>query len=161
MPTNFKRKAYAQLREWKDKLADKYALLIEGARRVGKTHLVQEFVGKEYESSIFIDFSRKGRLVQESKKAFTEEDDIKGTLERLQTIHRVSLIPGRSCVVFDEVQRFPIAREAIKQLMEYGKYHYIETGSLLGIHENVKDIVIPSEAIDDAQGVWTANGRLR
>ena len=98
MPTNFKRKAYAQLREWKDKLADKYALLIEGARRVGKTHLVQEFVGKEYESSIFIDFSRKGRLVQESKKAFTEEDDIKGTLERLQTIHRVSLIPGRSCV---------------------------------------------------------------
>ena len=133
------------MKEWKEKLADKYALLIEGARRVGKTHLVQEFVQKEYESSIFIDFSRKGRLVKESKKAFTEENDIEGTLERLQTLHRVSLIPGRSCVVFDEVQRFPIAREAIKQLMEYGKYHYIETGSLLGIHENVKDIVIPSE----------------
>ena len=152
------------MKEWKEKLADKYALLIEGARRVGKTHLVQEFVQKEYESSIFIDFSRKGRLVKESKKAFTEENDIEGTLERLQTLHRVSLIPGRSCVVFDEVQRFPIAREAIKQLMEYGKYHYIETGSLLGIHENVKDIVIPSEEhkmkmfpLDFEEFLW-ANG---
>ena len=145
MDINFKRKAYSQMKEWKEKLADKYALLIEGARRVGKTHLVQEFVQKEYESAIFIDFSQKGRLVRESKKAFTEENDIEGTLERLQTLHRVSLISGRSCVVFDEVQRFPVAREAIKQLMKYGKYHYIETGSLLGIHENVKDIVIPSE----------------
>ena len=145
MQNIFKRKAYSQILEWKNKLADRYALLIEGARRVGKTHLVLEFVRNEYESYIFIDFSRKGRIVEESKKAFTEEADIRGTLERLQTIHRVSLTPGRSCVVFDEVQRFPTAREAIKQLMEYGKYHYIETGSLLGIHENVKDIVIPSE----------------
>ena len=141
----FKRKAYSQMLDWKANLADRYALLIEGARRVGKTHLVREFVSKEYESFIFIDFSHKGSLVEDSKKAFTEERDIRGTLERLQTIHRVSLIPGRSCVVFDEVQRFPVAREAIKQLMEYGKYHYIETGSLLGIRENVKDIVIPSE----------------
>jgi len=145
MQKDFRRKAYAQMLDWKNTLANKYALLIEGARRVGKTHLVETFVSKEYESFIFIDFSRKGKLVQESKKAFTEENDIRGTLERLQTIHRVSLTPGKSCVVFDEVQRFPIAREAIKQLMEYGKYHYIETGSLLGIHENVKDIVIPSE----------------
>ena len=145
MQKDFRRKAYAQMLDWKNTLANKYALLIEGARRVGKTHLVETFVSKEYKSFIFIDFSRKGKLVQESKKAFTEEDDIRGTLERLQTIHRVSLTPGKSCIVFDEVQRFPIAREAIKQLMEYGKYHYIETGSLLGIHENVKDIVIPSE----------------
>ena len=145
MKNSFKRKLYDQMLDWKNKLADRYALLIEGARRVGKTHLVREFVQNEYETSIFIDFSRKGRLVQESKKAFTEENDIEGTLERLQTIHHVSLIPGKSCVVFDEVQRYPVAREAIKQLMEYGKYHYIETGSLLGIHENVKDIVIPSE----------------
>ncbi len=145
MEIELKRKAYDQMLEWKNTLADKYALLIEGARRVGKTHLVKEFVEKEYDFFIFIDFSHKGKLVQESKKAFTEENDIKGTLERLQTIHRISLKPGRSCVVFDEVQRFPAAREAIKQLVEYGKYHYIETGSLLGIHENVKDIVIPSE----------------
>ncbi len=145
MQLTFKRKAYGQMLEWKKNLAGKYALLIEGARRVGKTHLSREFVEKEYDSFIFIDFSHKGKLTQESKKAFTEESDIRGTLERLQTIHRVSLRPGRSCVVFDEVQRFPTAREAIKQLVEYGKYHYIETGSLLGIHENVKDIVIPSE----------------
>lgn len=141
----FKRKAYAQMLEWKNALADKYALLIEGARRVGKTHLVREFVEKEYESFIFIDFSHKDRIVQSSKSAFTDENDIKGTLERLQTIHNISLVPGKSCIVFDEVQRFPIAREAIKQLVAYGKYHYIETGSLLGIQENVKDIVIPSE----------------
>ena len=142
---NFRRKAYLEMLHWKNNLSDKFALLIEGARRVGKTHLVTEFVGKEYESFIFIDFSHKDKIVRDSMRAFTEESDIKGVLERLQTIHRVSLVPGRSCVVFDEVQRFPIAREAIKQLMEYGKYHYIETGSLLGIHENVKDIVIPSE----------------
>ena len=145
MSLNFRRKAYSQMLDWKDRLAGKYALLIEGARRVGKTHLVREFVEREYESFIFIDFSGKDSLVRESKKAFTDERDIKGTLERLQTIHRVSLVPGRSCVVFDEVQRFPAAREAIKHLVAFGKYHYIETGSLLGIRENVKDIVVPSE----------------
>ncbi len=145
MPFDFKRKAYSQMLEWKRHLAGKYALLIEGARRVGKTHLVQSFIAREYESSILIDFSRKDAVVRESKKAFTEERDVNGTLERLQTIHRVSLVPGRSCIVFDEVQRFPPAREAIKHLVANGKYHYIETGSLLGIRENVKDIVIPSE----------------
>lgn len=145
MPLDFRRKAYAQMLDWKNNLAGKYALLVEGARRVGKTHLVRKFVEREYESCIFIDFSGKDRLVRESKKAFTEERDVKGTLERLQTLHRVSLVPGRSCVVFDEVQRFPAAREAIKHLVEYGKFHYIETGSLLGIRENVQDIVVPSE----------------
>ena len=145
MPFDFRRKAYSGMLEWKEKLAGKYALLVEGARRVGKTHLVRSFVEKEYESFIFIDFSHKDAIVRESRKAFTEERDIEGTLERLQTIHRTSLIPGRSCIVFDEVQRFPVAREAIKQLVAYGKYHFIETGSLLGIRENVKDIVVPSE----------------
>ncbi len=145
MPFDFKRKAYSGMLEWKNKLAGKYALLVEGARRVGKTHLVKSFVEKEYESFIFIDFSHKDAIVRESKKAFTEERDIEGTLERLQTIHRISLIPGRSCIVFDEVQRFPVAREAIKQLVAYGKYHFIETGSLRGIRENGKDIVFPSE----------------
>lgn len=161
---SFRRKAYSQMLDWKNNLADKYALLIEGARRVGKTHLVTEFVSKEYDSFIFIDFSHKDRVVRDSKRAFTEESDINGVLERLQTIHRVSLIPGRSCVVFDEVQRFPVAREAIKQLMKHGKYHYIETGSLLGIHENVKDIVIPSEEhkmkmhpLDFEEFLWALN----
>ena len=121
MELDFKRKAYSQMLEWKRSLAGRYALLVEGARRVGKTHLVREFAAREYESCLFVDFSGQSRLVRESKKAFTEERDIEGTLERLQTIHRTSLIPGRSCIVFDEVQRFPVAREAIKQLVAYGK----------------------------------------
>lgn len=140
-----RRKAYSEMLSWKRDLADRYALLIEGARRVGKTHLIERFVRSEYESYIFIDFSHKDKLTRESKKAFTEATDIIGTLERLQTIHRVSLVPGKSCIVFDEVQQFPVAREAVKQLVSYGKYHYIESGSLVGIKENVKDIVIPSE----------------
>ena len=145
MNLEFRRKAYDQMLEWKHSMSNHYALLIEGARRVGKTHLIQKFIEREYESSIFIDFSQKGKLVRDSKKAFTDESDIRGTLERLQTLHHVSLKEGKSCIVFDEVQRFPTAREAIKQLVAYGKYHYIESGSLLGIKENVKDIVIPSE----------------
>ena len=145
MNLEFRRKAYDQMLEWKHSMSSRYALLIEGARRVGKTHLIQKFIEQEYESYIFIDFSQKGTLVRDSKKAFTEETDIRGTLERLQTLYHVSLQEGKSCIVFDEVQRFPTAREAIKQLVAYGKYHYIESGSLLGIKENVKDIVIPSE----------------
>ena len=122
MDINFKRKAYSQMKEWKEKLADKYALLIEGARRVGKTHLVQEFVQKEYESAIFIDFSQKGRLVRESKKAFTEENDIEGTLERLQTLHRVQKLRrirrgttfpyrARSDQATDEIRKVPLHRD--------------------------------------------------
>lgn len=141
----FKRKAYDEMLNWKEHLADHYALLVEGARRVGKTHLIRRFVETEYENFIFIDFSLKDRLTRESKKAFTEEKDIASTLERLQTLHHVSLKSGKSCVVFDEIQMFPIARGAIKQLVAFGKYHYIESGSLVDIKENVKDIVIPSE----------------
>ena len=141
----FERKAYKQMLAWKNTLADKTALLVEGARRVGKTHLVTRFVRNEYAVSLYIDFSAKGRQVRAYKRAFEECENIANLLERLQVLSGVSLIEGKSCVVFDEVQRYPAAREAIKQLVEYGKYHYIETGSLLGIHENVKDIVIPSE----------------
>ena len=141
----FKRKAYSEILDWKERLADKTALLVEGARRVGKTHLVSRFMREEYESCIYIDFSAKGKQVRAYKRAFAECDDVANLLERLQLLAGVTLVPGRSCVVFDEVQRYPPAREAIKQLVKYGTYHYIETGSLLGIHENVKDIVIPSE----------------
>ena len=86
MPLDFKRKAYAQMLEWKRNLAGRYALLVEGARRVGKTHLVREFAAREYESCLFIDFSGQNQLVRDSKKAFTEERDVQGTLERLQTL---------------------------------------------------------------------------
>ena len=141
----FERKAYREILAWKQNLAGKTALLVEGARRVGKTHLVKRFAQQEYETFIYIDFSAKGKQIRAYRRAFEECDDIANLLERLQLQSGVTLIPGRSCVIFDEVQRYPAAREAIKQLVEYGRYHYMETGSLLGIHENVKDIVIPSE----------------
>ena len=165
---SFKRKAYKEMLDWKDNLAGKTALLIEGARRVGKTHLITEFVRKEYESFIYIDFSAKGREIRAIKRAFAECSDIENFLERLRILTSVTLIPGRSCVVFDEVQRYPEAREAIKQLVAYGKYHYIESGSLLGIKENVKNIVIPSEEhsmelhpLDFEEFLWaTGNQRL-
>ena len=164
----FKRKAYDEILEWKRTLAGKTALLVEGARRVGKTHIVRRFAESEYESNIFIDFSEKGSRTRAFKRAFEECDGTADLLERLQFIAEVSLVPGKSCVVFDEVQRYPAAREAIKQLVAYGKYHYIETGSLLGISENVKDIVIPSEEhgiklhpLDFEEFLWaTGNAKL-
>ena len=163
-----KRRAYDELLAWKNDLSDKTALLIEGARRVGKTSLIRRFVEKEYESFIYIDFSEKGRAVRAYKNAFAQCEDVADLLQRFQILSGVTLIPGRSCIVFDEVQRFPAAREAIKQLVAFGKYHYIESGSLLGIHENVKDIVIPSEEhsmklhpLDFEEFLWaTGNAKL-
>lgn len=141
----FERKAYHEFLDWKAKLTGKTALLVEGARRVGKTHLVKRFAQREYENFIYIDFSAKGKQIRAYRRAFEECDDVENLLERLQILSGVRLVTGRSCVIFDEVQRYPAAREAIKQLVEHGKYHYIETGSLLGINKNVKDIVVPSE----------------
>ena len=135
----FNRKAYAEMLDWKNRLAGKYALLVEGARRTGKTHLVNRFVNAEYDSHVFIDFSKSDRRTRDAKKAFEEADGIADLVARLELIFLVKLVPGRSCLVFDEVQRFPTAREAIKHLVEYGRFHYIETGSLVGIRENVKD----------------------
>ena len=145
MDVVFERKFYGKMLEWKEHLADKYALLVEGARRVGKTHLVTRFVKNEYEKFVYIDFSLKSKITKESKRAFEEESSTEDLVERLALIQGVRLVPGKTCFVFDEVQRYPSAREAIKALMAFGKYHYIETGSLLGIRENVEDIVIPSE----------------
>ena len=145
MDVIFERKFYGKMLEWKEHLADKYALLVEGARRVGKTHLVTRFVKNEYEKFVYIDFSLKSKITKESKRAFEEESSTEDLVERLALIQGVRLVPGKTCFVFDEVQRYPSAREAIKALMAFGKYHYIETGSLLGIRENVEDIVIPSE----------------
>lgn len=139
------RKVFCELLEWKRNLSNKYALLIEGARRVGKTYLVQRFVEKEYDSSIFIDFSLNNDRVTQAKKAFVEAGDTADLLTRLQLIFETKLVEGRSCLVFDEVQLFPTARASIKPLVAYGRYHYIETGSLVGIRENVKNILIPSE----------------
>ena len=141
----FERKIYGQLLDWKRRLAGKYALLLEGARRVGKTYVLKRFAEAEYKSCIYIDFSMKDRRTTDAKKAFGKAKDIADLLLRLQFIFEVRLVDGESCLIFDEVQRFPTAREAIKHLVAYGRYHYIESGSLIGIKENVRDIVIPSE----------------
>ena len=141
----FRRKAYEQMLDWKNRLADRYALLVEGARRVGKTFLISDFVSREYQSSIFIDFSHADKRTKAAKREFANADGVEDLLTRLELLYGVRLVPGGSCVVFDEVQRFPVAREMIKSFMEYGKYHFIESGSLVGIRENVKDIQIPSE----------------
>ena len=141
----FDRKIYGQLLDWKRRLAGKYALLLEGARRVGKTYVLKRFAEAEYKSCIYIDFSMKDRRTTDAKKAFGKAKDIADLLLRLQLIFEVWLVDGESCLIFDEVQRFPTAREAIKHLVAYGRYHYIESGSLIGIKENVRDIVIPSE----------------
>lgn len=145
MVSFFTRKAYAEMLDWKSRLADRYALMVEGARRTGKTSLLKKFVEREYESSIFIDFSLTNKTVSASKRAFSEAEDIEDLISRLELIFATKLVPGKSCIVFDEVQLFPIARGTIKSLVEYGRFHYIESGSLVGIKENVKDILIPSE----------------
>ena len=139
----FQRKAYAQLTDWKERNQGRSALLIEGARRVGKTTLAQEFARREYASSLFIDFSRVPREVLDIF------DNLRGDLDRLfsrlQAYFDVRLRPREALVVFDEVQRFPPARELIKHLVADGRYDYLETGSLVSIRKNVSEIVIPSE----------------
>lgn len=138
-----RRKIYESLLEWKRTSADRYALLIEGARRVGKSWIVREFAKKEYDSFLLIDFARANSQI---KILFEEKlDNLDEFFMLLQARTRVKLIPRRSLIVFDEVQRFPRAREAIKYLVEDGRFHYLETGSLISIRKNVENIVIPSE----------------
>ncbi len=137
-----KRKIYSKLLEWKEERAGSTALLIEGARRVGKSFIVEEFARNEYETYMLINFGKVGKPV---KDLFDDLTDIPLLLQRLSSLMRVKLHERRSLIIFDEVQKFPRARESIKFLVEDGRYDYIETGSLISIHENVKDIIIPSE----------------
>ena len=139
----FRRKAYDKLLQWKRESQGARAVLIEGARRVGKSTLVGEFARHEYAASLAIDFST---VSDEVKGLFVQyRDDIDSFFMYLQAYMGVSLPRRESVVVFDEVQRFPPAREFVKQLVADGRYDYIETGSLISIRLNVKDIVIPSE----------------
>lgn len=138
----FKRKLYNKMLEWKKDFDGKTALLIKGARRVGKSTLVEEFAKKEYESYILIDFSIAS---QEVNGLFADLSDLNYLFLRLQLIYHVNLVERKSVIIFDEVQMQPLARQAIKHLVKDGRYDYIETGSLLSIKKNIKDIVIPSE----------------
>ena len=140
--TVFKRKLYDRLLEWKANYAGRYAVLIEGARRVGKSTLVKEFAQNEYKSFILIDFSEASA---EIKNSFEDIADLDRFFLKLQTYSGVQLAERDSVIIFDEVQLFPKARQAIKHLVADGRYDYIETGSLISIKKNVKDILIPSE----------------
>lgn len=138
----FKRKAYEKLIEWKKQYSDKYAVLLEGARRVGKSTIAENFAKNEYRSYILIDFSKTTDNIRE---CFDDIVNLNMFFLRLQAETGVTLYEGESLIIFDEVQLFPKARQAIKHLVADGRYSYLETGSLISIRRNVKDILIPSE----------------
>ncbi len=140
----FKRKLYGALLQWKEQWQGKYAVLIEGARRVGKSTLAESFAKHEYKSYLLIDFSKASREVN---ALFEDMMDLDYFFIKLQSIFHVNLYPRESVIIFDEVQFQPLARQAIKHLVKDGRYDYIETGSLISIRRNVKDILIPSEEI--------------
>ena len=138
----FKRKAYEKLLKWKNERNGSTALLIEGARRVGKSTIAKLFAENEYKSYIIIDFST---VSKEIKNLFEDISDLNYIFLRLQVYFGVELFKRNSVIIFDEVQLNPYARQAIKHLVADGRYDYIETGSLVSIKQNVKGIVIPSE----------------
>ncbi len=140
--TMFKRKIYNEILEWKEKWSDKYALLIKGARRVGKSTIVEEFARKEFKSYILIDFAHVSKAI---KELFEDTYDLDFFFLQLQQLTGTRLFVNESVIIFDEVQLFPKARQAIKYLVADGRYKYIETGSLMSIKKNTKDILIPSE----------------
>ena len=138
----FKRKIYSKLLEWKQESNGKTAILIEGARRVGKSTVAEEFAKREYKSYILIDFSKASKEV---KELFDDISDLNYVFLRLQLVYKTDLHERASVIIFDEVQLCPKARQAIKHLVKDYRYDYIETGSLISIQKNIKDILIPSE----------------
>jgi len=138
----FKRKLYDRLLKWKTERQGRTAILVEGARRVGKSTLVEQFAKHEYESYILIDFNRAPKKIM---NLFEDLTDLNTIFLFLQQHYQVILKPRKSLIIFDEVQKCPRARQAIKYLVEDGRYDYIETGSLISIKKNTKNITIPSE----------------
>ena len=138
-----KRKIYEELINWKKNGAGRTALLIDGAHRVGKSYTAEEFAKAEYKTYILIDFNRAS---DEVRNVFLHYlDDLDTLFMYLSNYYKVKLYEHESLIIFDEVQLFPRARAAIKYLVADGRYDYMETGSLMSIKKNVKDIVIPSE----------------
>ena len=138
-----KRKIYDQLLRWKTESTPDAALLIEEARRVGKSWIVEEFAKREYRSFVLIDFNKVSKAVIDIFE--NDLEDLEVFFRKLSEYYGVRLYEGDTLFIFDEVQEFPRARAAIKYLVEDGRYHFIETGSLMSIAENVTGIVIPSE----------------
>ena len=138
----FKRKLYDRLLEWKRVQNGKTAILVEGARRVGKSTLVEQFAKNEYESYILIDFNEASNEVKSLFNDLMNKDFI---FLQLQSLYNVVLKERKSAIIFDEVQNCPLARQAIKYLVKDGRYDYIETGSLISIKKNTSQITLPSE----------------
>lgn len=138
-----KRKIYAELIKWKRDGAGKTALLIDGARRVGKSYIVEGFAKTEYKSYVLIDFNRASEDVKDLFLHYM--NDLDTLFMYLSSYYNVKLYERETLIIFDEVQLFPKARAAIKYLVADGRYDYVETGSLMTIKKNVSDIVIPSE----------------
>ena len=139
----FKRKIYTKFLDWKNMSNGSSALLVEGARRIGKSTVVEEFAKHEYESYVIIDFNRPKEGVVDA--IVHHPDDLDGLFNLLMVSYGKVLKPRKSLIVFDEVQKCPEARQLLKYLVADGRYDYIETGSLISIKKNVKDITIPSE----------------
>ena len=137
------RKIYDKLVKWKEDSDGKTALLIDGARRVGKSYIVEEFAKNNYKSYIMIDFNRAPLEIKNLFDLYL--DDLDNLFLYLSNYYNVKLYERESLIIFDEVRAYPRARSAIKYLVADGRYDYIETGSLVSIKENVKDILIPSE----------------
>ena len=138
----FKRKIYNNIFVWKGESDGKTALLIEGARRIGKSTVAEEFAKREYESYILIDFAKASK---EIRSLFDDVSDLNYLFLQLQLQYKTDLHERKSVIIFDEVQLCPMARQAIKSLVQDHRYDYIETGSLISIRKNVKDILMPSE----------------
>lgn len=160
-----KRKIYEKLLNWKEECNGTKAILIEGARRIGKSTIVEAFAANEYKSYILIDFSKNDLDVENYFIHYL--NDLDTFFMMLSTHYGIELEKRKSLIIFDEVQMFPKARAAIKHLVKDGRYDYIETGSLISIKENVKDIVIPSEErhlkmypLDFEEFAWAMNEKL-
>lgn len=138
-----RRKIYGKLLQWKQEKNGSTAILIEGARRIGKSWTAEEFARNEYESYILIDFSKAPKRVKDWFDEYLE--DIDSLLQNIQLHYKKRLTPRKSLIIFDEVQKCPRAREAIKALVQDHRFDYLETGSLISIKKNVENIVIPSE----------------
>ena len=143
-----KRKIYGQLLEWKNRDKGSSAVLIDGARRVGKSYIAEEFGRREYKSYVLIDFAKGENRVKDLFREYL--GDLDTFFAYLEVAKGVKLHRRESLIIFDEIEYFPKAREAIKHFVADGRYDYIETGSLVSIAENVKDILIPSEELDMA-----------
>ena len=140
----FKRKIYDELLQWKRTDEGRTAVLIQGARRVGKSTIAKEFAENEYETHILVDFAA---CSVEIRELFNDVSDLNRIFMRLQLEYSVELKERKSVIIFDEVQLAPKARQAIKYLVKDGRYDYRETGSLISIRKNVRDILIPSEEV--------------